>query len=225
MVPGGHYHLMNRGNNRATVFHDADDYRRFLGLMAEAQERRPLRLLAACLMPNHFHLVAAQMGGGDLSRWMQWLLTSHTHAHHGRMRSSGRLWQGRFKAFPIQHDGHLVAVIRYVERNALRAGLVARAEDWPWGSLAWRLGTASGPALAAPPCPLPAHWPDIVNRPQSADELAALRACANRQRPYGSDAWTREYVERLGLESSVRPVGRPPNRASLIAAAGQVDEQ
>lgn len=209
MVPGGYYHLMNRGNNRATLFHVPEDYRRFMRLIQDAQERVLLRLLAACLMPNHFHLVAAQDGAGDLSRWMQWLLTSHTHSHHGRNGTSGRIWQGRFKAFPVEHDGHLLAVMRYAERNALRAGLVKRAEEWPWGSLAWRLALAPGPALASAPSPLPANWAELVNQPQSSEELAALRACANRQRPYGSDPWACEVAERLGLETSVRSVGRP----------------
>ena len=209
MVQNGHYHAMNRANNRATIFSSADDYCRFLGLVQQAQLRIPLRLLAACLMPNHIHVVVAQDDARDLSRWMHWLLTTHSRDHHQRRGTCGRVWQGRFKAFPIEHDSHLLAVMRYVERNALRAGLVQRAESWRWGSLAWRLSPASGPELTPPPSPLPANWVELVNEPQSGEELEAIRTCARRERPFGSESWTQSRVADLGLESSVRMAGRP----------------
>ena len=141
---------------------------------------------------------------------MQWLLTTHTHRHHLRYGTSGRVWQGRFKAFPIEQDGHLLTVMRYVERNALRAGLVKRAEDWPWSSLSWRLGISSGPRLCPPPLNLPRDWSAWVNAPQTPAELEALRTCVNRQRPYGDERWVEETASRLGLESSRRAKGRPP---------------
>jgi putative transposase len=208
MVAGGHYHVISRGNNRATVFESSADYESFLALVGHAQRRLELGLLAYCLMPNHFHLVIAQRHAGDISRWMHWLLTTFGAHHHDRHESCGRLWQGRFKAFPIEQDGHLLTVMRYVERNALRAGLVPRAEDWPWGSLA-RRNRSSQALLSRPPLPLPSGWLDWVNAAQSAEELAALRDCVNRQRPYGGERWVNESADRLGLRSSVRPRGRP----------------
>ena len=96
------YHVLNRGNGRAEVFHQADDYAAFLKLLGEACERVPMRLLAYCLMPNHFHLVVWPRKDGDLSRWMQWLLTSHVRRYHRHYQSSGHVWQGRFKAFPCK---------------------------------------------------------------------------------------------------------------------------
>jgi putative transposase len=101
-------------------------------------------------------------------------------------------------------------VMRYVERNALRANLVGQAEDWPWGSLAWRLGKATGPTLSRPPCELPRDWPAHVNAPQNAAELDALRACVNRQRPFGTEQWVDKAAGDLGLQSSRRGPGRPP---------------
>ena len=126
------YHVLNRGNARQDVFHEDDDHLRFIELIQEACERVPMRVLAWCLMSNHFHLVVWPHADGELSRWMQWLLTSHVRRYHSRYHSSGHVWQGRFNAFPIQQDQHLLTVIRYVERNPLRAGLVGRAEQWPW---------------------------------------------------------------------------------------------
>jgi putative transposase len=134
-VGGYCYHVLNRGNRRAQVFHDADDYAAFLRLLRRASARVPMRLLAYCLMPNHFHLVLWPPGDADLSAWMGWLLTAHVRRHHRRYRSSGHIWQGRLKAFPISEHEHLLSVLRYVERNPLRANLVERAEDWPWSSL------------------------------------------------------------------------------------------
>jgi putative transposase len=209
LVADGHYHVISRGNNRAQLFGEPCDYKAFVELMAQAQRRLGLSLLAACVMPNHVHLVVAQARPTDISRWMHWLLTTHSHRYHLRRESSGRVWQGRFKAFPIEQDAHLLTVMRYVERNALRAGLVHRAEDWAWGSLAWRhLGTQPE-LLSAPPLALPANWLTWVNSPQTSDELAALRACVNHQRPYGSESWTTSERERWRPQASARPRGRP----------------
>ena len=122
------YHVINRGNGRAEVFHADGDYQAFSGLLRQACERMPMRLLAYCLMPNHFHLALWPHHDGDLSRWMHWLLTAHVRRYHRWYDSSGHVWQGRFKAFPIEQDEHLLTVLRYIERNPIRAGLVSRAE-------------------------------------------------------------------------------------------------
>ena len=163
-------------------------------------------------MPNHFHLVLLPYSDSDLCRWMQWLLTSHVRGYHRRYRSSGHVWQGRFKAFPIQQDSHLLKVMRYVERNALRANLVDRAENWLWGSLSWRVCGFSVSFLTLPPVSLPDNWQERVNAPESADELAVLRRSVNRGAPFGNVAWAEATAERLGLESSLRPRGRPRKR-------------
>jgi putative transposase len=121
------------------------------------------------------------------------------------------LWQGRFKAFPIQQDRHLITVMRYVERNALRAGLVARAEHWHWGSLHWR--SLRGPwciELARSPVPLPADWETYVNEPQTLAEIESIRTCIRRQRPFGAETWVEREARALGLQQSVTPLGRPP---------------
>jgi putative transposase len=129
-VGGYRYHALNRGNGRARVFHEADDYHDFVRLLGQACARVPMRLLGFCLMSNHFHLVLWPPGDKDLSTRMQWSLTAHVHGYRQRYRGSGHVWQARFKAFPIEEDHHLLTVLGYVERNPLRANLVARAEDW-----------------------------------------------------------------------------------------------
>ncbi len=208
-VGGVCYHVLNRGNGRADVFHKDDDYAAFLDLMVEANERLPLRVLGYVLMPNHFHLVLWPRGDGDLSRWMQWLMTSHVRRYHRHYESSGHVWQGRFKAFPIQQDEHLLTVLRYVERNPLRGKLVRRAEDWLWSSLAWRRGGKRPELLAKWPVSCPRNWVAHVNSVQSEAELAAMQRSIARGTPLGDERWTQRTAVRLGLESSLRPRGRP----------------
>jgi putative transposase len=210
IIAGWYYHVVSRGNNRAEVFHRPSDFDRFVDLMTAAQDVVRVDLLAACLMPNHFHLVMRPHAAPDLAKWMHWLLTTYAGRYHRRHGSSGRIWQGRYKAFAIQEDGHLVTVMRYVERNALRAGLVAAAQTWPWGSLIWREGRAAGPDLAVPPVTLPEPWVAYVNEPQSTAELFELRVCTSRQRPYGAQDWVASAANELRLTSSLRRLGRPP---------------
>ncbi len=210
-IVGGHcYHVLNRANKKARVFHERADYEQFCALICRAQARLQLPILAACLMPNHVHIVVRPVGAQDLARWMHWVFTTHVRWYHAKYQTTGRVWQGRFKAFAAQEDHHLLTLMRYVERNALRANLVERAEGWEWGSLAWRRAVLPRVALTASPVPLPSYWRQFVNDPQTAVEIAEIRECANRQRPFGATEWVAQQVTAMGLESSVTPVGRPP---------------
>jgi putative transposase len=203
------YHVINRGNAHGEVFHKDDDFAAFVTLVHQACERLPMRVLAYCLMPNHFHLVLWPFGDGDLSRWMQWLTTSHVRRYHRHYQGSGHVWQGRFKAFPIQQDSHLLTVLRYVERNPIRANLVRRAEHWAWSSAAMWRREELPTWLQVGPVRYSGNWLTWVNRPQTDAEEAALRKCIDRGSPFGGPVWQRQTASRLGLESSLRPRGRP----------------
>ena len=160
------YHVINRGVGRMDVFDDDDDYAAFERVMAEAGERVPgARLLGYCLMPNHWHLVLWPRGDSDLSEYMRWLTVTHTQRWHAHRHTAGTgpVYQGRFRSFPIERDAHAVRVLRYVERNALRAGLVTAAEDWQWGSL-WLWVNRRPAAAKAADVPVIADWP--VDRPR-----------------------------------------------------------
>jgi putative transposase len=203
------YHFINRANKQAKVFHGPADYDRFLQLVGEAQTRVDISILGYCLMPNHVHLVVRPKSAADLSKWAHWLFSSHAHRYHAQHASNGHVWQGRFKTFAIQADQHLLTVLRYVERNALAGKLVTRAEDWRWGSLRWR-GTHAAPVmLSACPIELPSYWIDFVNQAQTAAELAEIRTCVNRQRPFGSMDWVKSAACQLQNDQSLDPIGRP----------------
>jgi putative transposase len=203
------YHVINRANKRARVFHCDADYSQFLALIARAQSRLHLPILSACLMPNHIHLVVQPCDARDLARWTHWVFTTHVRWYHAKYETTGRIWQGRYKAFAAEHDHHLLAVMRYVERNALRARLVEAAEDWEWGSLAWRRDPRPPVELSSSPVLLPSYWRLYTNEPQTAVELAEIRTCVNRQRPFGSEDWVKRQAVELGMEQSLTAKGRP----------------
>lgn len=203
------YHVLNRGNARATVFRDSTDFQTFLKLADRSRARTSLAVHAYCLMPNHFHFVVQPHADDDVARWMHWLTTTYAHHQRRRYSSIGHIWQGRFKAFPVQSDRHLLALMRYVERNALRAGLVSRSEHWQWGSLSQRLTGKSMLQVHTAPVTLPSNWVEIVNETGSAAELEAIRRSVDRGTPYGEEAWSQAVAAQLGLGFTLRPRGRP----------------
>ncbi len=210
------YHVLNRAAGRATLFEKDADYEAFEHVLEQAHNRCGVRMLCYCVMPNHWHLVLWPRRDDELSEYMRWLTVTHTqrwHANH-HTAGTGPLYQGRFKSFPVQDDNHLLRVCRYVERNALRAGLVQRAEAWPWCSLMRRRQATGGDGalLLLPdqwPVEPPRNWVAVVNAAESGEELEALRKSVHRGTPYGHANWQRRMASRLGLESSLRPRGRP----------------
>jgi len=195
------------------IFNTLGDYHSFEKVLTEACERMSMRLLAYCIMPNHWHLVVWPRKDGDLSQFMGWLTMTHTqrwHAFHNSV-GTGHLYQGRFKSFLVQADDHFLTVCRYVEGNARRAGLAPKAQDWRWSSL-WRrqFGDAQAKTLLSDwPLSPPRHWLDLVNKIPSKLELETLQLCIARERPFGNKSWITRIVNRFGLESTLRSRGRP----------------
>jgi putative transposase len=213
---------VTRGNARATVFHSDADYASMTRLMMDAQAVVRVEVLAWCLMPNHMHIVIRPVGDGDLARWMHWLLTTHVQQHRVRHRTTGRIWQGRYKAFPIQTDRHLLTVLRYVERNPVRAGLAPHAIEWTWSSARERRHAGMPRSLlAGSPVPLPSPWLDWVDAPLTDAELEAIRDCVRRDRPLGDRLWTRDVASRLDLLGTLRPRGRPRRNRHPLESQGE----
>ena len=231
-IGGMVYHVLNRANARRTLFDTDGDYLALLAVLDDAHRRVAMRTLAYCIMPNHWHLVLWPRADGDLSAFLRWMTMTHTqrwHAAHGTT-GTGHLYQGRFKSFAVQRRrpssasraagtveraDPLWTVVRYVERNALRARLVVQAEDWPWSSLhAW-----AHPGLApawwdASLLLRPTDWLRTVHHPQGEQELASVRRSVHRGAPFGSETWAEQTARRLGLESTLRPRGRPRKDAT-----------
>ncbi|MFK7790404.1 MAG: transposase, partial [Phycisphaeraceae bacterium] len=232
------YHVINRGVGRMQLFDDEADYLAFVRVLGEGLSKYPdARLLSYCVMPNHWHLVFWPRRGSDrvLSELMRWVGTTHVRRWHEHRHTAGTgpIYQGRFKSFPIQADEHLLTACRYVERNALRAGLVAKAEDWRWGSL-WLRRQGARQRVQSPerhgdspleanllteeelvlkgllddgPVGRPRNWVSLVNKPQSQAEVEALAVSIAKGRPYGASGWVNRTAGKQGI--SLRGRGRP----------------
>jgi putative transposase len=211
------FHVVNRAAKRSTLFESAADYEAFERVLALAVARADVSLFAYCVMPNHWHLLLSPTVDGALSRFMHWLTTTHARRWQTvrELDGQGAVYQGRFKAIPVCDDRHFLWVCRYVERNPLRAGLVERAEEWPWSSLARRQAPRAGPNLSIWPVSCPADWIAYVNRPQTEAEAEeeALREAMAHDEPYGDDVWCEVLRERMGvLPRGIR--GRRPKSLS-----------
>lgn len=212
------FHVLNRGVRRLKLFDQAGDYGAFLSVFAEAQARVPIRCLSYCLMPNHFHLVLWPGTDTELSAFMAWLTATHSKRWHAwrQTTGTGHVYQGRFKAFPVSNDTHFLRACRYVERNALRAGLVPRAEEWQWSSLARRAGCPSTIALTDWPVERPPDWRDLVEL-EAVEETEELRRAVRRSAPYGPETWQVQIASQLQMSSSLKPAGRP-GRGRFVSA-------
>ena len=210
---GGLYHALNRGNGGLQIFWKDDDYLAFERILAEGLDEYDVSVYSFQLMPNHWHLVMRPNVDGEMSRFLRWVTATHTMRYHAHDHTSGEghVSQGRFKSFPIQDDEHFLTVCRYVERNALRAEFVPRAEEWRWGSLwRWIQDPEPKPALLSSwPVSRPRGWVERVNQPLTEKELAAVRDSAKRGCPFGDHEWVESTVKRFGLQSTLRPRGRP----------------
>jgi putative transposase len=231
VASGGYvYHVLNRAVGRLRIFGKRRDFETFEEVIGQAKERLPMRVLAWCVMPNHWHFVLWPRGDGDLSEFMRWRTVTHTQRWHAAHRTAGTgpLYQGRFQSFPIQEDDHLWTALRYVERNPLRANLVEtvhgpgtgsffgpfRAEEGACPLPTWHRahGAAAG-LLDDGPLPLPRRWPEHVQTPQTEGELESLRRSVVRGAPLGEASWQGRTAKKLGLQSSLRSRGRPRKRA------------
>jgi putative transposase len=212
------YHALNRGNNRADVFADAEDHEAFLGAIANTQKKYPFRLFGYCLMTNHFHLLLRPGRGQSISRILQSLTIAHTWRYHRRHQTVGHVWQGRFRSPVIQDDEHLLVVLRYIEANPVRAAMVADPGDYRWSSYqAHGLGRPDPllsplpefEALGRTPAERQARWRRKVKAAQHQDEIDRVRNSIKTGKPLGTPEFVEAKAHTLGLNLNPRRRGRP----------------
>lgn len=215
ITKGGYlYHVLNRANGKLRIFRKPGDFLAFESILAESLKRFDMRLCGYCIMGNHWHLLLWPKADGDLSEFMRWVSVTHTNRWHSAHNTSGmgHVYQGRFKSFPLKDDYHYLSVLRYIEANPFRAQLAVKPQDWPYSSLAKRLGLSGNDIkLAAGPVRLSRNWLDNVMdfaayEQQKADEI---RKCIHRGRPFGDKQWVAVTAGQLQLESTLKPRGRP----------------
>ena len=208
------YHILNRANARVRIFDNDKDYQLFETILEEAKEKFDMGILSYTIMPNHWHLVLYPNKDGDLSKFVGWVTNTHTRRRHTIKKTigQGHLYQGRYKSFICQQSDHsFLSLIRYVERNALKANLVKKAENWKWGS-AWRrkFGTAKQKKLLSDwPVSEPENYLKWLNELQEKEVEQIIENSIQHSSPYGKDNWKNKIIKKFKLESTVRSVGRP----------------
>ena len=224
VAPGGMvFHVLNRGVARMQLFEKAADYQAFEQVLRDTLDQSPMRICAYAVMPNHWHLLLWPECDGELAAFMQRLTITHVRRwqEHRGYAGLGHVYQGRYKSFPVESDEHFWVVARYVERNALRANLVLRAEEWRWSSL-WQRCHPTGEErslLAAWPIDMPANWLERVNQTDDcAGTGSASSECATRPPlwPAGMAEGNREtFGPRVGLSSHGSPAKGGPKSKCL----------
>lgn len=211
-------HVVNRGDHRETIFHKPGDFNAFLIAVAETAYRVSMRILAYCIMRNHFHLLVWPQHGDELPVFMERLMNTHIGRYrlHYPPAAPGHIYQGRYRNSIVETGGDVIAVARYVEANALAAGLVRRAEHYRWSSASPHAVDANRPVLSDWPIPKPANWLDILNTPTPGDELKRIQRSITRGAPIGSEQFVETISAVYGLGHTLRPRGRPRVYESIL---------
>jgi putative transposase len=172
------YHVCNRGSRKGPLFNAPEEYAAFERLLASARELRAMRIVAYCLMVNHWHLLLWPLRDGDLSQFLHWVTGTHASRWRRQTKTQGQgaVYQSRFCAVGVLDLLHFLRVCRYIERNPVEASLVRRAEDWSWSSAAQRAGLATELPMDDGPLPLPNDWLAIVNQERDLGESELIVA-------------------------------------------------
>lgn len=221
VVPGAPHHVTQRGNRRLPVFFSDEDRRLYLSLLAGASERSRTRCLAWCLMDNHVHLILVPETADGLRAMLGEAHRRYTRSINFREGWRGHLFQARFASYPMD-DAHLMAAMRYVERNPVAAGMAARAEDWPWSSA--RSHVASKRVKGDPLTDVSAlgrhvrNWRALLGQGLGAGDLSeaeaeageAIEARLSTGRPLAADDWIAEQEKAQGRAMArARPGPKP----------------
>ena len=210
------HHVTQRGNRRTQVFFSDADYRTYLAWMHGDARRYGLEVLAYCLMSNHVHLVAVPTNRRSFELALRHLHMRYAQRINRRHGWKGHLWQGRFFASALD-ESYFWCAVRYVERNPVKAGLVGRAEDYPWSSARAHCEGAWDPLLSMNP-----RWSQVLSRVSdwsswlaagdSAADVETLRTHTRRGLPCGSRNFIESLEDRAGRPLALRPRGRPRRR-------------
>jgi putative transposase len=211
VIPGVAHHVTQRGNRREPTFFEDGDYRLYLDLLADAARAARVEVWSYCLMPNHVHLIVTPSDADGLWRTFRKVHRHYTGYINARMRTTGHLWQGRYGSVAMD-EGHLIAALRYVALNPVRARLVARAGDWPWSSTpALLAGRDDAVVTVAPALSRVGDFAAFLD--EDFDEAAAygpLRKAELVGRPVGAPAWITRMEAATGLTLAPRKRGPAP---------------
>jgi putative transposase len=212
VVPDCPHHVTQRGNRRAPIFQDAEDWGVYIALLRKYSERHDLDIWTYCLMPNHVHFVAVPRSAVALSRTFHATHTAYALYFNKAWGLSGHVFQGRFFSCPMD-DPYMWATVRYAENNPVKARLVEQAEDYAWSSAAAHCGMRRDGLLSEgfPPSGVIEDWSAWLREKPNRQMLKTIR----RQTRVGLPCGSPEFVDRLEKElgRSLRPPkrGRKPS--------------
>jgi putative transposase len=196
VVPGYPHHVTQRGARRQRTFFVDEDYRHYLALLGRVRADADVSIWAYCLMPNHVHLVVVPGRPDSFERLFRAVHGRYTLAVNGREGWRGHLWQERFHSVVLD-ERHLMAAVRYVELNPVRAALCRTPEEWPWSSIHAHLGRAPDGLVAVQPMrERVSNWREYLGTPDAPQMLDDLRARGRTGRPAGDEAFL-DRLERL----------------------------
>lgn len=220
LLPHYPHHIVQRGHNRRVVFTARRDYERYLETLAEFKRAFGVKVYAWCLMTNHVHLL---LGPGEdataIGRLMKRLAGRQTRHFNHIYQRTGTLWESRYKSSPVDRDEYLLACVRYIELNPVRARIVAAPEDYLWSSCRHRLGVEACPWLDDDPCYLAlgasirqrqANYWQFLRAAIPHDEWGVIRTAVRRNQLTGAEAFVARAEEILGRRIGTRSPGRPP---------------
>jgi putative transposase len=213
------HHIVQRGHNRKNVFRTEKDRNAYLETLRDFREKLGLRVFGYCLMSNHVHLIIDPgTDPANLSLLMKRLAGRHTRRINRRERKSGTSWEGRFKCSPIESDRYLLACLRYVDLNPVRAKMVARPEEYPWSSYGAHVGLSECDWLDVDPCTSGLAksqerrqqiYRNFVEQGIHKHELEFIRGAVHRNQLTGSEAFILHVEQITGERILHRTPGRP----------------
>lgn len=203
----GVLHILTRGNNRQRVFHDEEDYRKYLYCLKLYKEEHKFQLYHYCLMPNHVHLLLETSRKTILSKLMKQLNLSYLYHYRKRYKYWGHLWQGRYKSLIVARDEYLINCGRYIEGNPVRAKMVKKPEDYPWSSYRYYAFGAGEGLIDCDPL-YENLGKDLIERRKKYQE-ATEGEIDLTNRYLGNEGFTKEMEERFGIRNLQNRRGRP----------------
>lgn len=211
LAPGYPHHITQRGNNRAPVFFDDEDRQVYLKLLAGYTQKHQIQIWAYCLMNNHIHLLAVPETEASLARGIGLTNQMYTQYLNRKLKQTGRIWQNRFFSCVVENVQYLWAVARYIERNPLKAGVVASVEEYRWSSAKAHVTAAHDSVLSAD------SWFAAQERSayrefvcQADDETDnIIRRATNSGRPFGSETFIDMLEFKLNQTLKPGKPGRP----------------
>jgi len=213
VVPGYPHHVTQRGSRKQTIFFGDTDYRAYIELICRLKEEAAVDIWAYCLMPNHVHLVAVPDNKQGLAKLFG--VAHHRYARRINAQNDwcGHLWQERFHSF-VMDESHLLAAVRYIELNPVRAGFCRHADQWKWSSVHAHLSRNSDKLVNATPMnALVSDWGHYLADELRADDIEILRRHTRTGRPAGS----RDFIEKIEVLSGRHLQRRKPGpKAGLL---------